>query len=56
MLTALFSSGWLHILGQVECPLLVLIVLQTLAFLSNIVSELISHYYKNGLIDVMILA
>jgi hypothetical protein len=38
MLTALFSSGWLHILGQVEFPLLVLIVPQTLAFLLSSVS------------------
>jgi len=35
MLTAQFSSGWLHILGRVEYPLLVLIVPQTLAFLSD---------------------
>jgi hypothetical protein len=35
MLTPLFSSGWLHILGQVEYPLLVLVVPQTLAFLSD---------------------
>jgi hypothetical protein len=38
MLTVLFSSDWLHILGQVEYPLLVLIVPHTLAFLSNNVS------------------
>jgi hypothetical protein len=38
MLTALFSSGWLHILGQVEFPLFVLIVPQMLAFLSSSVS------------------
>jgi hypothetical protein len=29
---------WLHILGQVECPLLVLIEPQTLAYLSNKIS------------------
>jgi len=38
MVSALFSSGWFHVLGQVEYPLLVLVVPQTLAFLSNNVS------------------
>ena len=32
------SSSWLHILGQAEYPLLVLIMPQTLAFPSNSVS------------------
>jgi len=38
MLTTLYSSGWLPDLGQVQCPLLTLIVPQTLAFLSSNVS------------------
>ena len=46
MLTALFSSGWLHILGQVECSLLVLIVPQTLAFLSSNVSANLTLFQK----------
>jgi hypothetical protein len=38
MLTAWFSSGWLYVLGQVECLLLVLIVTTSLVFLSDNVS------------------
>jgi len=38
MLTVLFLSCWLHILGQGECPLLVLTEPQTLAYLSNNIS------------------
>jgi len=37
-LTAVFLSAWLHVLGQVECPLIVLSVPETLAFLSGSVS------------------
>jgi len=38
MQTPVFSIAWLHVLGQVECTLLVLTVPQTLAFLSASVS------------------
>jgi hypothetical protein len=38
MLTVWLTNVWLHILGQVECPLLVLIVPQTLVFMSCSVS------------------
>jgi hypothetical protein len=38
MLTALFPSCWLHILGQGECPLLVLTEPQTLTYLPNNIS------------------
>ena len=38
MLSAVFSSAWLCVLGLAECPLLVLTVPQTLAFLSDSVS------------------
>ena len=41
-LTAVFSSAWLHILCQVECPLLVLSVPQTLALLSGSVSAVVT--------------
>jgi len=46
MLTALYSSAWLPVLGQVQCPLLTLIVPQTLAFLSsNVLTETELHVW-----------
>jgi len=38
MLTVLISSGWFRVLQQAECPLLALVVPQTLAFLPSNVS------------------
>ena len=48
MLTALFTSGWLPILGWVKCPL-ALVVQQNLSPCCLPMFQLISHYYKNCL-------
>jgi hypothetical protein len=46
MLTVWLTNVWLHVLSQLECPLLVLIVPQTLAFLSCSVSANITLLQK----------
>jgi len=48
MLTALFTSGWLPILGWVKC-LLALVVWRTLSPFCLAMFQLISHYYKSWL-------